>query len=679
MELASALLQLVSDATDARVSNLSEKDLIDRLENVKKQLQCPESSTIPRESIAIGICHVTSQVVGFLVQYRPVLAQAASLKWQKRVFILETAVASSFTVIGSFEDAELALKHEDSRDFCSIYRRLLHRLWKASQSLEQAVNVVAVMMKLCVLLAICWLSYDRVGKLVETEKLLKLCSDFCLEHESLQDQIKWPQFLLGIVNMVEKQDCSEALRCFQNVVEACGGLAEEDGVLFYWYAVALIHNNRIADAVTALNTCIRANYEPFACLSLQALVSLQAQDYYTGAEQIQRALKIDYTHSRSLFNYALLMERMGNFEAQQQLLEYVLDPHRGVGGQSEDSKRKQTGDVMDSSSATTSLFEDARLAPLFPSRLTNVDISMAHFHLGLAAMENGNWLESKKYFEKFLGPGELNQSVSIVLEVARDYVYVLLQCKLPSLALRKCERYLLEHEGSNSMKPDNVEAASLLLHLYKADALLCLERVDECYEYLKQIVQPKIQILMQRPSAAAQNIASISGEIATCHSQLLNNLAVVITCCSGVDAGLSVLNDGLELYPDCLAIKFNLVLLLWREGDKATACSIWVKARDWDLKQKPGEEGEGIPLHHAAMYLNATTSASQSQASSISEHVQGKIDGVGGVSAQQLLYLDALILNHWRKTRKSQLAGSLQCVEFLESRGITDISRHKEC
>ncbi|CAI5741457.1 unnamed protein product [Peronospora destructor] len=608
MELASTLLELVSDATDARVSNLSEKDLTNRLEDVKKQLQCPE------------------RLWDFLSNNRPVLAQAASLKWQKRVFILETAVASAFTVIGSFEDAELALKHEDSREVCNIYRRLLHRLWKALESLEQAVNVVAGMIKLCVLLVICWLSYDRVGKLVEAEKLLKLCSDFCLEHESLQDQVKWPQFLLGMVNMVEKQDCSEALRCFRNVVERCGGLADEDGVFFYWHAVALIHNNRIANAVSALDTCIRANYEPFACLSLQALVSLQAQDYYAGAEQIQRALKIDYTHSRSLFNYALLMERMGNFEAQQQLLEYVLDLHRGIGGQSEDSKRKQTGDVMSPYSATASLFEDARMAPLFPSRLKSVDISKTHFHLALAAMENGSWLESKKYFEKYLGPGELNQSACIALEAARDYVYVLLQCKLPSLALRKCEQYLLQYEDSNSMESDNAEAeaASLLLHLYKADALLCLERVDECYEYLKLIVQPEIQSVMQR----AQNTDSISEEIAACHLQLLNNLAVVITCYSGVDAGLLVLSDGLEQYPDCLVIKFNLVLLLWRKGDKATACSIWVKAREWDFQQKPGEADEVTP-HTSCDYL--------------------------------------------------QLAGSLQYVEFLESQGTTGISRHNNC
>ncbi|CAH0475027.1 unnamed protein product [Peronospora belbahrii] len=673
MELTSTLLELVSDAAGTCSSSLSEKDLINRLENARKQLQRPESSVLPSESIAIGVCHVTSQVVGFLVQYRPVSAYAASHRWHKRIIMLETAVASAFAVIQSSEDADLALKYPDNREFCHIYMRLLHRLWKASRSPQQAVDVVSVMIKCCILLVTCWLSYDRVGKLVKAEKLLTFCSEFCLEHESLQDQSKWPQFLLGMVNMVENKDYSEALRCFRNVVDRCDGLADEDGVFCYWQAVALIHNNRAREAVIALNTCIRANYEPVACLSLQALASLQALDFYAGAKQLQRALEIDYMHSRSLFNYALLMERVGNFEAQQQLLEYVLGPRRDVGGQVEDSKRKQTTDNIDPSSATPTLFEDVRLVSLFPARLTSVDVSMAHYHLALAAMENGCWLESKKHFEEFLGGMELDKCSCSIVEAARDYVYVLLQCKLPSLALKKCEQYLLELEGSNTNYADIVPVVTLLLHLYKADALLCLERVVECFEYLDQIVQPKIQGLMQQQIAAAPTIDSIAGEIASCHLQLLNNLAVVITCCSGVDAGLSVLRNGLEQYPDCLAIKFNLVLLLWRKGDKTTACSIWLKARGWNLQAKSDKMHEEIPLN-----LLTTSPGCQIQAPSISEHVQGKLDGEDGVSAQQLLYLDALISNHWHKTRRLQLAGSLQSVEHLEHLGTTSSSRSKE-
>lgn len=394
MERASTLLQHVSDAaTGARSSNLSESDLINRLEDVKKQLQRSESAAIPPKSIAIGVCHVTTQVVGFLVQFVPVPAQTASSKWQKRVFLLETAVASALTSIGGSKDADLAPKSQDKRELCHFYRRLLHRLWETSQSPQQAINAVTIMTQLCVLLAICWLSYDRVGRLVKVEELLSLCSGFCLEHESTKNLAKWPLFLLGMVNMVEKQDYDAALRCFQGAVERCDGSEVQDGVFFYWNAVALIHNGLVGGVVTALDKCIGVNYEPVACLSLQASVNLQAQDFYAAAEQLQRALGIDCTQSRSLFNYALLMERMGNFEAQQQLLEYVLESDGDVGsGQSASNKRKRPSDVIDLSSSTkapTLLFDEASLKVLLPSRLTSVNTSMVHFHLALAAMENG--------------------------------------------------------------------------------------------------------------------------------------------------------------------------------------------------------------------------------------------------------------------------------------------------
>lgn len=200
--------------------------------------------------------------------------------------------------------------------------------------------------------------------------------------------------------------------------------------------------------------------------------------------------------------------------------------------------------------------------------------------------------------------------------------------------------------------------AVLMLHLYKADALLCLERVDECYEHLKLVVEPKIQGHLRQPNSTN----AISDEVVACHTQLLNNLAVVTVCRSGIDAAMTILREGLQQYPDCLAIKFNLALLLWRKDEKATACSLWAKARGWNL-QSGGTTHVGL--------TNLTRNAA---AFTISEHVHDDADGEEGVSTQQLVYLDALILSHLRKTRDSKLEDrSLQFVEYLESLGTINI------
>ncbi|KAG3202978.1 hypothetical protein PC128_g2842 [Phytophthora cactorum] len=659
MESALALLRLVRDAaTGSQSFNLHESDLLTRLESVRKQLQ---RSTISPESSSIAVCHVTAQVLAFLVQYRPLTAQTASSKWRKRVFLLETAVASAFTSITISEN----LKNED---LCNMIKWLFQRFWETSQVPQQAVNTVTVVTKLCVLLAICWLSYDRVGRLIKAENLLTLCSAICSKHESTNQLAKWPLFLLGMVEMAEKQDFSGSLERLRSAVERCGG-SQEDGVLFYWYAVALIRNGYSGDAVTALDKCIRVNYEPSACLSLQALVNLQAKDYHAASEQLQRALEINFADPKTMFNYGLLMECMGNFEAQQQLLEYALE-FFGAGSEGQ-AKDKQLGDAhLKATAKTAALFDEGSLASLLPSRLTSVNASMVHLHLATAAMENGSWVESKQHFEELLG---LRGSPTTVLEAARDYVYVLLQCKLSSLALCKCEQFLLEYEATNAANEGGV-VSLLLLHLYKADALLCLERVDECCEYLQQIVQPKIQGVLSRREAATD---AVSEEVASCHTQLLNNLAVAVACCSGVDPAISILREGLQQYPDCLAIKFNLVLLLWRKDNKPSACIMWVKARGWDLQAKINDSHTASPVDIASAYQNAAVSASTSQTPSISEHVQGSLDGEGGISAQQLVYLDALVLNYWRKTRNSQLVdSSLHYIEYLESLGTTDIPQN---
>ncbi|KAG7399038.1 hypothetical protein PHYBOEH_009929 [Phytophthora boehmeriae] len=277
-------------------------------------------------------------------------------------------------------------------------------------------------------------------------------------------------------------------------------------------------------------------------------------------------------------------------------------------------------------------------------------------------------MESKNYFEEYFDGCQDSQSKAV--EAARDYIYVLLQCNLPSLALSRCSQFLSQFEDDHSAHGNAVMVVSmLLLHMYKADSLLCLERVDECHDYLKQIVQPKIQLLLQQSSRSSTGQTSDATfvEVVSCHTQLLNNLAVVTVCCDGIDAAIAILREGLQQYPDCLALKFNLVLLLWRKGDKTVACSMWVEARGWTLTTGP----TGVnPLSVVSSYENAAASVSPSETPLISEHVQSDSTGDGNVSEQQLAYLDALILNHWRKIRNAKLeATSLQYVEYFENLG----------
>ncbi|CAI5731908.1 unnamed protein product [Hyaloperonospora brassicae] len=665
---------------DTIYASLTEADLIDLVEQAKAQLHDSwQRSTIASEAFAVGVCLVTSRVVGYLVQHRPVSAHTVPSQWPKRVFLLETAIAIASTSVRDSTADDVALTCAEGREVCTVYAHLLRRLYPTARS---PVEAMKVMNKVGVLLAMSWFAYDRTGTIDAVEKLLTVCSDFCLQHQPIRYLSKWPQFLLGMVKVVEKNECREALQCFGKTVAQCDDRAAEDSVFFYWYAVALIGNGRFDDAATVLDRCIRQNYEPVACLSLQALANVKLQDYHAATGQLERALQIDHTHLKSLMNYALLMEQMGNTDVEQQLLETVLKIREGVGNKHTYTfECRQRSEAANDASGVpmplTALFEDVCLGSLFPSRRTGVvDMSTVHHRLALAALENGNWLESKHHFEAFVGLEGPCTSLSVDVDVARDYVYVLLQCKLPSLALIKCEQFLLEFERDNTTQAVKVEAALLLLHLYRADALLCLERVGDCYEYLRQTAQPKMQALMQWSSATGP---AISREIASCHSQLLNNLAVATACHRGVDAGLLLFRNGLAQYPASLAMQFNLVLLLWRKGDRATACSVWMKARRWSLQAKHGEvkltHGER-PYNSADICLNAAISASHSRDPFISEHVQGTIDGEDGVSARQLLYVDALILNYWRKTRDSELLDrSLRYVEYLERSGTTSVTR----
>lgn len=200
-----------------------------------------------------------------------------------------------------------------------------------------------------------------------------------------------------------------------------------------------------------------------------------------------------------------------------------------------------------------------------------------------------------------------------------------------------------------------------MIHLYKADALLCLERVDECWDYLRHITQPRIQDALQKQSGA-QSTDPTFKELVACHTQLLNNLAVVTACHDDAEIAIGILREGLQQYPSCLALKFNLVLLLWRTDEQAAACSLWCEARGWNADEGAGDFG---PLAALSAFDAVKPFGEDSV---ITQHVHSDVDSEANVSVQQLKYLDALVLNYWKQTRNTMLLdNSLRYVECLEN------------
>lgn len=255
------------------------------------------------------------------------------------------------------------------------------------------------------------------------------------------------------------------------------------------------------------------------------------------------------------------------------------------------------------------------------------------------------------------------------------------QSNLHSLALETCDRVLASTRGDSS---NRASEALLLIHLYKADALLSFERVLECYHYLKQTVKPLVHKLLspQHQRFSTKMAPATSGspsEAAACHIQLINNLAVVTTCQdddNAVDAAVAMLRDGIHLYPQALSLKFNLVLLLWRKQQKESACSIWFEARGWGLHMDTRDIGDDRKaVEMVANAEEAAILAAASPHSQIAQHVRSRDSrgddeetDNGGVDRQQLLYLDALVLNHWGKIQSSrEIETSVNYIQYLDS------------
>ncbi|KAF1328039.1 hypothetical protein FI667_g7239, partial [Globisporangium splendens] len=550
--------------------------------------------------------------------------------------------------------------------------------------LGNGIGVAAdIMSRFGVLLSVCWLMTDGASALPRAIDLLSIAVRQCEKHRETRQHAKSALFLLGMLHFVEKRDYEQALTYFREAtmlekssLAMAIGADESGGVFHYWFAVALYKNGCFSEATTQLQCCLRCNYVPVSSLNLSAFLYASDNDFHAAALDLQRALELDFLESVSIFNYAVLLGEMHNFVAQQQILEYYEEAVHPEGDVAlEKAKRTRSGtprskDAKSSGtsdgSASWSLFSKSRLAALFAPHEAQVTREMTNSQMAYAAMENGkccsDWQRSKQYFEELLAAYTSAPTA---------------QNNLPSMALEKCE-HLLASLRTNVKD----EAEYLVAYLYKADALLSLERVRECHEYLTQTVEPKISnrvlLLKQQPHPSTEEERLVSNEITACHIQLLNNLAVATACQDSVDAAISILRRGVDQYPYSLSLKFNLVLLLWRsEERKDAACSIWLEARGLCLHMDMGDMGDDQKAREMVTAAeDAAIMAATRTLSHISEHVQrgeatqlgSGLDDNDGISSQQLLYLDALVLNHWGKIRSaSAIETSVKYVQYLDS------------
>lgn len=213
----------------------------------------------------------------------------------------------------------------------------------------------------------------------------------------------------------------------------------------------------------------------------------------------------------------------------------------------------------------------------------------------------------------------------------------------------------------------------MLVHLYKADALLCLERVQECYEFLTDVVDLKLKSCLSLKGLSEPARA----ELTRCHEQLLNNIAVVTACQDSVMPAITILRNALLTYPESLSIKFNLTLLLWRQPQREAACAVWIEARGWDLKMEvkdiPDEKDMERSLVMTAACEQAMDGLNESKSAVIDEHVSDP-GTKSGVSEQQLVFLDSLVLNHWRKVRNSKaVESSIFYAQYLEAHSANSL------
>jgi hypothetical protein len=199
----------------------------------------------------------------------------------------------------------------------------------------------------------------------------------------------------------------------------------------------------------------------------------------------------------------------------------------------------------------------------------------------------------------------------------------MLESNAPKAALDLCETLLRQ-------QPQNP-----FILMYKADALLSLERWDEC-EWTLQQLNDNISVT----SAITEEEILLDF-----HEQLLNNHAVALAAQGHVELAMSKLRDCLRRYPASLQASFNLTLLLWRHERFVDACVLW-------LQTNRGTADELLSIE-----VTGTSITSK-------QHITPGLHG--GVNPAHIRALDQLIQAHWNQhTNRIAIKRALQVMYHL--------------
>lgn len=396
------------------------------LEAMKRTLLLKyETTHDPRWLVAL--CHVVNQFVTRLVVAAPP-STVEPARFGKCVFLLENAITTSLHSLQRMSQ-HTTTRDDDSameidagarserpltqhQGFKSLlqhsYRRLFERVLASFHDDERDNRsrsvAVAILSRLGLLLAICWLSVDRNTLLANAMELLAIAAECCEQHRDTRLSAKWPLFLLGLLHLVEKSERVQALQYFQTATmllqDSNTSRSDQDGAIHYWYGVVLFKNGHFVQATDQLKQCPQCNYAPVASLNLSVLAHLRGNhDFHASSLELQRALEIDFLESVTMFNYAALLGAMRNFAAQQQMLEYYQEAMHPEGSVAVERKRARSGTPRvkrdnaihadGASTAAVELFAESQLAELFAPNVSLVTPAMLSCQLAYAAMENG--------------------------------------------------------------------------------------------------------------------------------------------------------------------------------------------------------------------------------------------------------------------------------------------------
>ncbi|KAF0716581.1 hypothetical protein AaE_011065 [Aphanomyces astaci] len=394
---------------------------------------------------------------------------------------------------------------------------------------------------------------------------------------------------------------------------------------------------------TLLETAMAGDIRPIVCLNMQAWLLTQhrivvgAAEEVTAGDCLAKAIALDYDQGEkstnlSLFNYAMLLGRLGKWTDMQQVLQYCLDDiHVGP------STTQTTNPAAQESAWSISVRTVAS-----PLTLATVQAYMAR-----TCIQSQDYSTARVMFQRLelaatdrvsIGPFQVQLHLS---SLVRDHVYVLLEVNAHREALGVCAAALQRYQGDpvNAHREAlGVCAAALqryqgdpVLLLYKADALFCLEQVQECDWTLQQL----------DTALSGEDDDEAPNDL---YAQVLNNQALVLACHGRTDDALRKLYDCRRRFPTCAHALFNLTVLLWRQGKQVAACTTWLAGRQI--------------VHNSRTSADATTPPT----SHVPAGQQGQI------CPQQIAALDRMVDKFWADDgRMRAIKQSLQVVEHYTS------------